>query len=126
MKISHKLFVILALFAIVFQSCKKDEEEQPPFAKFTIDPLQGIVGTEFTFDATESKVTNDDCSSLLYKWDFEGDGNWDTDYSNEKIEKHTYQKAGEYKPKLEIRECNGWTSFYLQTLEVLADTTITK
>ena len=127
MKISYKLFVIFALFAIVFLSCsKKDEEEQPPFAKFAINPEQGFVSTEFTFDATESKVTNDKCTSLLYKWDFDGDGNWDTGCSKDKIEKHTYLKAGIYEPKLEIRDCNGWTNFYIQTLEVMADTTTSK
>ncbi len=126
MKTLFRSILLFAIPALIFLSCNKDEEPQPPFASFTINPEEGLVGTEFTFNASGSYNSSGDCSSLQYKWDWEGDGNWDTEYSDDKTEKHTFSDAGDYKPTLEIKDCSGWTNFVVKDLTVHADTTSSK
>lgn len=120
MRFTYKILFLITALSIIFYACSKDDDvKDPPFAVFTVDPEEGIVGTEFLFDASGSYNTNEDCSSLSYKWDFEGDGTWDTEYTTDPTEKHVYQKKGEYEPKLEIRDCHGWTNLYRKIVMVL-------
>lgn len=63
-----------------------------PTAKLNSTEYYGLVGDEFTFDASESYGY--DNAELEYSWDFDGDGTFEQTSSNPRILK-TYQTAFE-------------------------------
>jgi parallel beta-helix repeat protein len=52
-------------------------------------PYTYFENEEITFDASNSADQNED-DELLYRWDFDNDGVWDTEYSTEPTAVHTY------------------------------------
>ena len=52
----------------------------------------GEVGKKITFDASESS----DYDNLKYRWDFNGDRRWDTNWLSSPYINHTYYKSGIY------------------------------
>ncbi len=79
-----------------------------PVANFSLTPRLGEVTTPFTFDA--SAAYDPDQESLQCRWDFTSDGNWDTDWSSQKIVSHTYQAGGNYRVTLQVRDAHGLTA----------------
>lgn len=77
--------ILLSTFIILvfsFSGCKKDNTA--PTATFIISPSIGNLSTIFSFDASACTDEQDDASTLEVRWDWNGDGTWDTDYSTEK------------------------------------------
>lgn len=79
----------------------------PPTAVFTIDPEVGFIDTTFTFDASDCSDIEDPKDSIRVRWDFEGDGTWDTQYSKHKIAYHKYLNPGTYSVTLEAKDTKG-------------------
>ncbi|MCC6746140.1 MAG: NADH-quinone oxidoreductase subunit L [Deltaproteobacteria bacterium] len=65
-------------------------------------PSPVVVGQSVTFDATQGVIP--DQRKLEYRWDFDGDGTWDTSFSAAATTSHAFPKAGKYKVKLEVRD----------------------
>jgi parallel beta-helix repeat protein len=82
----------------------------PLLASFMISPSVGRISTDFLFDASSSYDPNDPLGSLQVRWDWEGDGAFDTGWSTDKIATHTYSVAGSYSPIVEVRGSGGLTS----------------
>lgn len=80
------------------------EENNPPTAAFSISPPAGIINTVFTFDASLSTDDRDDVNSLEYRWDFNSDGNWDTQWLTDNTANHTYSEAGAFTANLEVKD----------------------
>lgn len=74
----------------------------PPMASFTIEPLYGNVNTIFTFDASGSSDIEDEFGNLLYIWDWNDDGIWDTDTLSSSTAIHRYSTAGYYTVRLKL------------------------
>jgi len=81
-----------------------------PTALFTVSPLDGDVSTVFAVDATYSADDKDLAATLEVRWDWEGDGVWDTAWSSTKIAEHRYASPGEYSIRLEVRDSDGLSS----------------
>jgi hypothetical protein len=63
---------------------------------------------EFEFDASGSDDVEDDPADLEVRWDWEGDGVWDTAvYSVTDIVSHTYNHIGRYWPTVEVKDTEG-------------------
>ena len=78
------------------------KENKPPTADYEISTLNGNILTQFYLNAWPSHDDIDPPSLLLVRWDFEGDGNWDTGWTEEKEFYHQYNQAGEYWLTLQV------------------------
>ena len=112
--------ILLALMAGVY-SCEKTEENKEPVAEFTIEPGTGPFTTIFSFDASASTHPDGSNAGLLVRWDWDGDGTFDTDYSSVKKMDHQYEEADNYSVVLEVATDEGWTDTELNMLVVYAD-----
>ena len=89
-----------------------------PIAKFTVSPETGKPGTTFTVDASESYDNEDPSEVLEVRWDWEGDGPWDTEFSTTKTATHIYDKSGTYEIRMEVRDSGGLTNSTAQKVTV--------
>ncbi|MFA6127890.1 MAG: FISUMP domain-containing protein [Bacteroidales bacterium] len=89
-----------------------------PHAAFSIDPPESHYLTNFTFNADSTFDDEDLFSSLLFNWDFEDDGVWDTGISSSPVARHTYRKAGNYKVRLSAMDPTRRVSTVIRTLVV--------
>ena len=91
----------------------------PPSAVFTAEPLEGPVGTVFTFDASASSDLEDPSEALQIRWDWDWDGMWDTGYTYNKSAQHSYSVPGIYTVALEVLDSGNLTGLALQNVSVL-------
>jgi uncharacterized protein (TIGR02145 family) len=119
---AHNLFqigdklLLLGVIIMIFNSCSKDDNnDQPdlentaPQAAFTVSPSSGTTQTQFAFDATGCSDEEDNSSSLQVRWDWENDGNYDTDWSSNKTVSHKYSSAGNFTVTMEVKDSGGLT-----------------
>ena len=83
------------------------EENRSPQAEFTFDPPAGIVGTTFSFNASSTVDNKDDVIALEFRWDWETDGTWDTDWQQKPSATHVYEEGGSYTVALEVKDTQG-------------------
>lgn len=93
-----------------------------PTAGFTITPAAGSVDTTFQFDASISSDTEDDAASLQVRWDWDGDGTWETPYSTTKIATHQFTTAGVKTIILGVQDSGGKTATTSQQVTVSVNT----
>ena len=86
------------------KNIRVDQGYSAPHSAFTIDPPESNYLTEFTFDASSTFDDEDAFSSLQFRWDFEGDGVWDTNSSSDPIVKHTFKRLGNYSVRLSVTD----------------------
>ncbi|HEX05177.1 MAG TPA: PKD domain-containing protein, partial [Bacteroidetes bacterium] len=78
--------------------------DEPPVAAFTVNPPAGIIETEFTFDASSTVDEIDPLEDLLFRWDFNGDGVFDTGWSSDPMATHTYTETGAWDVVMEAKD----------------------
>ncbi len=95
-------------------------QNTPPVADFTVDPPQGVVGTQFFFDPISSSDAEDSDAWLMVRFDFDGDGVWDTPWDNptNPPARHTYTRAGTYQATLQVQDTGGLTDTKTKTVQV--------
>ena len=81
----------------------------PPTALFEFDPELGDITTNYAFAATDSWDLEDAADSLEVRWDWEGDGTYDTGWSTTKVANHQFATAGTYDVTVEVRDSQGLT-----------------
>jgi formylglycine-generating enzyme required for sulfatase activity len=74
---------------------------QTPTACFDINPTSGTTDLMFSFDAGCS-YDEEDRDNLRYRWDWEDDGTWDTDWSGTDTATHQFSTGGIYTIRLEV------------------------
>ncbi len=87
-----------------------------PFTSFLINPPEGSIVTDFTFDASTSSDIEDNESALEFRWNF-GDGQT-TGWSNNKVVNHRYSTHGKLYPMLDVKDSSGQISSILKSLDV--------
>ncbi len=94
-----RLTLFLLVTALVL-SCSKIT---PPTASLSVDPFTGTTETIFHFDASVSN-NHEKCQCRLhYRWDWESDGHWDTEWSSNPLASHKFILPAIYNAKVEVR-----------------------
>lgn len=78
-----------------------------PTAKITKNMRFGNILSTFEFSAWESSDVENVPSELSARWDFEGDGSWDTQFDYEKNVSRVYQSPGVYQLAMQILDKEG-------------------
>ena len=94
------------------KSITVSNDNTPPTAFFTISPSSGTTSTNFVFDASGSSDNEDPTSQLEVRWDFDGNGSWDTSWDTDKTITHQYSSEGTYNATLEVKDTEGLTDEY--------------
>lgn len=105
-------------------TCMKEFEVHysnlPPTSNFTIIPIRGNVNTDFYFRSVYYASDPDEFShKLKVRWDFENDGEWDTDVSRDnRMIFHQYSNPGIYDVACEVMDSRGLTDILIQKVYV--------
>lgn len=123
----YSVILVLLFYSVIITGCKKEEYENDlPVAKFSISSklssTLGYVDTLFTFDASFCFDDRTPTSQLMVRWDFDGDGTYDADWSTNKSSFYKYAKDGVYKVNLEVKDEDGEVSFESKSLTVILPT----
>jgi len=103
----------------MYNSCTKTPKTlKPPTVLFTVSPVNGNTSTQFVFDATETVDYYGSNANLTYKWDFENDGFWDTDWQTAKTQTHQYESEGYFTVGLLVEDSYGLTAWASRNLTV--------
>lgn len=86
---------------------KIEQGYSPPQAILIVTPDSAHVLTEFTFDGSLTHDDEDSLETLLFRWDFNGDGNWDTEFQENPVSKHQYQLQGFFSAVVEVKDTMG-------------------
>lgn len=98
------IIVLMSTLLLTLISCKKEPADpSKPTASFTVFPLTGDSSTVFTFDASASFDEKDASVQLQVRWDYEGNGSWDTDWSSTKTASYSYGHEGNFSPFLQVK-----------------------
>jgi hypothetical protein len=71
----------------------------------------------YHFDASASHDAEDG-NNVQFRWDWQGDGVWDTPFSAAPKAEHTYSANGTYHPALQVRDSDGLTAIHSETLSL--------
>jgi len=82
-------------------------ENLPPNPKFRIGCSRGNVRTQFYFDSWPTLDIESLPTSLQVRWDFDGDGSFETDYTYDRETYRQYPKPGRYKITMEAIDPDG-------------------
>jgi hypothetical protein len=86
----------------------KGKTNHPPKARFEISPLTGLTKlTGVTFDATFSTDDYNLSSELQHRWDFDGDGKWDTGFTLAERTTYVFEAPGRFRPRLLVVDAAG-------------------
>ena len=106
-KLRTSLLLLVLLVISISNSCKKNPSTNPPKANFIISPDFGTTITQFTFDASSCNDKEDGNENLMVSWDFDGDGNWDTDFDTSKTSVHHFDLSGDFSARLLVADSDG-------------------
>src|SRR2546428_406657 len=91
----------------------------PPTADFTLTPNSGNTSTVFSFTETAAD-DHDSSSSIQVRWDWNGDGTWDTAWSTTKTATHTLSAARSYTVIVQAVDSGGLTAIQSHSISVTA------
>lgn len=91
-----------------------------PTAAFTVTPASGTTATNFIFNATASWDPETVSEALQVRWDWDGDGTYDTAFTTAKTAGHRFTTAGSYRVTVQVRDSYGATGTASRTVPVAA------
>jgi PKD repeat protein len=113
--------VIMAVLVVGLLSCEKKAQDKEPTANFSVSPETGPFTTVFTFDASETYNEGVSTESIKIRWDFDGDGIFETEYSKSKVKNYKYEEAGYYDVRMEAQNSLGWTDSEIYIIYVFPE-----
>lgn len=88
----------------VWQTVQVGRGYSAPQPSFTVSPSSGNLRTEFIFDAGKTRDDEDSLNTLKFRWDWEGDGNFDTGKSDQTVISHFFNASNIYRVVLEVTD----------------------
>jgi len=100
---STMALVVGAAIVALLAGCSSTTSSSDPVpeADLTVTPTTGTVLTDFVFDASGSASGS---RALEYRWDWENDGTWDTDWSTESQVTRRFASGDTVEVALAVRE----------------------
>ncbi|WP_022851269.1 PKD domain-containing protein [Limisalsivibrio acetivorans] len=93
----------------------------PPVADIDASNSDNVtVGDSVNFTAEGSTDINYGTVDLMARYDFDGDGTYDTDFSSTLTASHTYNNAGSYDVRVEVKNPDNLTGTDVETIIVEA------
>ncbi len=80
------------------------EQNTPPAPDFSFAPANPAAGQTITFDANGTVDAEDGLAALSFRWDWEGDGVFDTEFAAAPITTHVFGVAGTKRVTLQARD----------------------
>jgi len=102
---------------LILLSCSR--ENLPPVARLVVFPLVGDSTTFFEFRAGASTDDRNYSKSLRYRWDYNQDGIWDTEFDPGKTLIRQFAIPGIHSVAVEVTDLDGLTSIAQDTVEVI-------
>jgi hypothetical protein len=94
-----------------------------PNASFSVNPIAPwSVGDAVTLDASATTDDRDPLEGLVFRWDFDGNGSWDTPFEASATRAWTIPAAGTLDVRVQARDRYGAASTFGRTLDVRFDT----
>jgi hypothetical protein len=93
----------------------------PPTASFVVDSTYGDLTKTFVFDATSSFDTQDPLSELMFRWSWDGDNIYETDWSSNPIAYHQFLISGNHTVRLQVMDrgsLTGETTAYVEVSDI--------
>jgi len=113
---SRDLWPILALFLLI-SGCQQFNEK--PRADFSYSPEIGNNLAVYHFDGSLSTDREDSTAYLKYRWDWEGDQTWDTEFSSIPTTSHRFAKGGLHSVCLEVKDSKNNMSHVIKEIKVI-------
>jgi len=96
----------------------------PPVPIFNLTPTTGTQRTVFKFDATSSYDNETNSTEIQVRWDFDGDGIWEVNWTVVKTAEWNYSAPGNFTARLEVRDGAGATNSTTRSVEVISSAPI--
>lgn len=96
-------------------------QNESPKAIFQVDKIRAPKNSIFKFDTSLSSDDQYSKYDLYYRFDFDGDGEFDTTFQNKNIWNHAYSEVGKYKVRMEVRDREGLSDLAEIGIEILDD-----
>jgi uncharacterized protein (TIGR02145 family) len=106
----YSIIWIIGFVIIILSFISCDKGNLPPVAELIAFPSTGDTTILFEFYAGESEDDRSFNIALQYRWDFEGDGIWDTEYSRESAIAHQFKWPGNYTVAVEVKDIDGFSA----------------
>jgi len=108
----------LGLINEVVKEVQINHKNLPPVAIFEASSIGGNPHTRIRFDYWDSRDLETSPSQLLARWDWNGDGVWDTDFSNTIEVYHVFPDPGIYPVQLNIMDAGGLSDIVSKTIYI--------
>ena len=112
------LFIIIPISFLI--SCEK-EPNTPPEVAFTIFPSIVDTSTFVRFDGSTTVDHESHIWFLKFRWDYDGDGTWDTEYIQNPVSLWQYHQTGTYSAVAEALDEGGLTATDTSEIVVMAN-----
>lgn len=90
----------------------------PPEPNFSVFPDPLYIGQKALFDASLSADEETPPGGLSYRWDFDGDGQFDVPFSQQTQQYYTYTSARQFPVVLEVRDSKGQVERQMRNMSV--------
>jgi uncharacterized protein (TIGR02145 family) len=108
--------ITIILIKTIIYSC--DKQSLPPVARLSVFPPAGDTSIVFNLSAAGTSDDHDYEIGLMYRWDYEGDGIWDTEFSRSNAIAHKYNESGTFGARVEAKDLDGLTGVATDTIEL--------
>jgi uncharacterized protein (TIGR02145 family) len=109
-------FFVLVISLYSLLSCNRID--LPPLPILDVFPSSGDTSIFFDYNADRSEDDRCFAVALKYRWDFNGDGLWDTEFSENPSIAYQYKQPGSYLVQVEVRDVNDNTAIANDSIKV--------